>query len=197
MPSLNLVSSRLADAAPTGAMLEYVVAGNGLFVCAEDDRLMACVPVAPAFCQGLPPVAAVARLKLPRIPAAYLTAIWRSALRHLPNEAAYQFIYDAPLPWRVFCPIQTATRTGVEFQDDPAAVVDLHSHGALPAFFSDTDNGDEGGLRFYVVIGNLGATHSYLRARVGVYGHHWDVPAVTLFDGLGPFTDMFNQEIDL
>ena len=196
MPNLNLVSARLATDAPTGAMCEYVVAGNGLFVVAHDARLEACIPVTFAYCRGLPLLEAYARLTLPRIPAAYLTAVWQSAVRHMPNEAAYQFVSEAPLPWRVLCPNQTATPTSVDFANEPDAVVDLHSHGALGAFWSATDDRDEQGLRFYVVVGNLNITPQ-IQCRVGVYGHHWPVPATAIFEGLGPFEDLFDKEIDL
>mgnify|MGYP006935480591 CR=1 FL=1 len=198
MLSIHLVTARLCDITPMPApdgLLEYVVASNGLFVRAESSRLRAVVPIAPAQCAGLYPLVPFVQLKTPRIPAAYLTSVWQSALNAMPNEAAYQFIYDDvdPVPWRCLKPDQTAGVGFVKYANHPDAVIDLHSHGALPAYFSDTDNGDEQGLRFYVVIGNLGEAHSAIRCRVGVYGHHWDVRASTLFSGPGPFTEICNE----
>jgi PRTRC genetic system protein A len=196
MSNLNLVSARTVDSPPTGALCEYLVAGNGLFVRAEDARLEACIPVAAAVCPGLADLIPCARLKLGRIHPAYLTSIYQSAVRRLPNEAAYQFLLDAsdPVPWRVAMPAQLATPTGVDYTDDPLAVVDLHSHGALPAFWSATDDSDECGLRFYVVVGHVGTDAPTIFCRVGVYGHRWNVPALSIFEALGPFTDVFDKE---
>ncbi len=193
MPNLNLVSSRLSSAPATDTMYEYVVAGNGLFVRAEDSRLEACIPVAAAHCPGLAPLVPEVRLKLPRIPAAYLAAVHQSACRKLPNEAAYQFVIDGALPWRCICPEQVATPAGVDYLNDGDAVVDLHSHGVLPAFWSATDNCDECGLRFYVVVGNLGEEFPTLRARVGVYGHHYDIPAFWIFESVRPFVEITGE----
>lgn len=190
---LNLISCRLSAETlpPPAAMYEYAVAGNGLFVRAEDDRLSACVPLAAAVCPGLPRLKPDVRLKLPRIPAMYLAAILESARRKLPNEAAYQFLYDAPLSWRCVCPDQAATPASVDYADNGLAVVDLHSHGSMAAFFSETDNADEGGLRFYAVAGCVDSATPQIAVRVGVYGHHYAVPAERVFAGAWPFVDTF------
>jgi len=53
-----------------------------------------------------------------------------------------------------------------------SALIDLHSHGALPPFFSPIDNTDEQGFRIYAVIGEVDrVTRIYVR--VGVYGHYF------------------------
>jgi PRTRC genetic system protein A len=188
MPSLNLVSARLADASPTGAMCEYIVAGNGIFVRAEDSRMRACIPIARVRCPGLPELEWEAQLKgLRRLPGAYLHAILASARRRLPNEAAYQIIPDGPLPWRIVSPEQTATPGSVDYADQPEAVIDVHSHGHMAAFWSLTDDADEQGLRFYCVIGNIHTEYPTLLVRVGVYGHHWPISAASLFDDCYPF----------
>ena len=188
MPNLNLVSARLSDAAPTGAMLEYIVAGNGVFVRAEDARMSACIPIARVYNPGLPDLAVDVQLKvIRRLSGAYLHSILASARRRLPNEAAYQIVPDDPLPWRIVCPAQTATPASVDYADHPEAVIDVHSHGHMAAFWSTTDNADEQGLRFYAVIGNIATDYPTLLVRVGVYGHHWPVSAASLFDDCYPF----------
>ena len=78
----------------------------------------------------------------------------------------------------------------VDYDDMGSAVVDLHSHNSMPAFWSHTDNQDERGLRFYAVIGRLDTDRPEIRCRVGVYGHHWPVPATTIFESAGPFVDL-------
>ena len=65
-------------------------------------------------------------------------------------------------------------------------VIEIHSHHAMPARFSGTDDADETGFRVYGVIGRL-PEQPEIRLRVGVYGYFWEVPAswaLELPDGL-------------
>lgn len=183
---------------------QYVVAGNGLFIRAEDSRMEAMVPAALAYVHGLEPVDTFARLKVPRVPAKFLWAIHQSARRHLPNEAMFQLSWEEVnyVPsWRCFMPYNTANPVKLDFDDRAGAVIDLHSHGTASAFFSDTDDGDEQGLRFYVVVGHVDRSvvdvePPQIAVRVGVYGHHWNVPLATVFDGDGPFVQV-DPEVEL
>jgi hypothetical protein len=83
--------------------------------------------------------------------------------------------------------------TRIYYCDLRGAVVDLHSHHSMSAFFSATDDTDEGGLRFYCVIGDLDAARPALALRAGVYGHHWDMPVETVFESAGPFVDLYGR----
>jgi len=162
---------------------EYVIGANGFFIRAEDDRIEAMAPIAPATLHsGLAHVAPYARLKVERVPSAWLSSVLQSAVKKLPNEAMYQFLFDEN-KWRCVAPKnQTATPSSLDFEDTGDAVIDLHSHAHHDPFFSDTDDGDEKGLRFYCVIGNVDTAHPTLIVRVGVYGHYLDVPATTIFE---------------
>ncbi len=180
---------------------EYVLAGNGLFIRAEDSRLEALVPIAYATLHGCAAVEPYARLKVPRISDRFLHSVLMSARQHLPNEALYQFSYNRAAEqfgstWRCAMPSQHVTAVSVEFGDTPAAVLDLHSHNTMDAFFSSTDDADEQGLRFYAVIGKLDTELPEIALRVGVYGHHWNVPVETVFDGSGPFDDVYGRSDD-
>jgi len=175
-------------------MYQFIVAGNGLFIRAEDSRMEAIVPVCLQEVYGLPRLDTFARLKVPRIPSDYLWSVLASARRHSPNEAMYQFCHDpgatrSPgVPWRVVNTTRRASAAALEFADEPNAVVDLHSHAALTTFFSTTDDEDEKGFRFYCVIGQVETSQPTIVARVGVYGHTMNVPVETIFTGPGPFT---------
>jgi len=177
------------------AMMQYIVARNGLLIRAEDSRMEACVLIAPAELNGLAQVAPFARLKVDRIPSIWLHSILRSARQHMPHEAMYQFhwvgnkLVNSTVTWRVSMPTQTGTPTALRFDDDGQAVIDLHSHNSMSAFFSGTDDADEQGLRFYAVIGRIDTDQPEIRVRVGVYGHHMTIPAELVFDGLGPFVE--------
>ncbi len=199
---MQLVNSILAESETLPQIdavgYQYVVAGNGLFIRAEDSRLAALIPIADDFTlYGLVALESVVVFKLPRIPGEYLLAIWQSARRHLPNEAMYQLRYDNFVPdmtrnaWRITMPRDLAapTPTSLAFDDQATAVIDLHSHGAMDAFFSETDNGDERGFRFYCVIGKVDTDTPEILCRVGVYGHHMLIPADRIFEVPDVFTD--------
>jgi len=194
--SMDIVKAILADTQnmpPITAMgYEYLVAGNGLFIRAENARLEACVPVATARLYRLPGVEPFAHLKVPRVPYQLLWRIFHDARRQLPNEAMYQFVRGNHA-WSLYRPNQKQAIFSLSFDDEAEAVIDLHSHGSLGAFFSNTDDADEQGLRFYAVIGHVDDDMPEIRCRVGVYGHHWNVPANTVFDGLGRFRDEFGS----
>ena len=92
-------------------------------------------------------------------------------------------------------PPQSATAaTVVAAEGDTTAVLlDLHSHGAMRAFWSATDDADEQGFRVYGVIGRLDEQPE-IRLRLGVYGYWFPLPASALFDGAGGLRDSHWQE---
>jgi PRTRC genetic system protein A len=69
-------------------------------------------------------------------------------------------------------------------------LLDLHSHHSMRAYFSETDNRDDDGLSVSAVIGNI-YTRPEIVTRLNVYGHRWPVPALVIFDELGPFIDRY------
>jgi PRTRC genetic system protein A len=202
--SLTMMTMKMSEAIlaeelplpPIGeVMYQYVVAGNGLFIRAEDSRLRALVHVAPAQLHGLADLDPIAELRVERVPGVWLRSVLASARRRMPDEAMYQFHYSGERrTWRCSSPAQVATPTALDFADDGEAVIDLHSHNSMAAFFSETDDADEQGLRFYAVIGRIDTDTPEILVRVGVYGHHMDVPADMVFDDLGPFVDLLHVE---
>ncbi|HEU4328831.1 MAG TPA: Mov34/MPN/PAD-1 family protein [Roseiflexaceae bacterium] len=92
----------------------------------------------------------------------------------------------ADRPFQVEVPPQEATATSVRYELATSGVVlvDLHSHGALEAFFSSMDNDDDGGwLSVSAVIGNV-VERPGIAVRLNVYGHHQRVRALDVFTTL-------------
>lgn len=79
--------------------------------------------------------------------------------------------------------------------DAASIICDLHSHGNMRAFFSQTDNADEQGARLYAVIGRLDSEPE-MRLRVGVYGHWLALPLTAVFTNNGPFKDLHQENED-
>lgn len=63
----------------------------------------------------------------------------------------------------------------VRYHQVENTVVDIHSHGMMDAFFSETDNADEQGFRIFCVVGKLDQPVPEAKLRVGVYGYLWPV----------------------
>mgnify|MGYP001308347909 CR=1 FL=1 len=199
----NLVTYYIHRAEPlplTNALAyQYVLAGNGLFVRAETRFFSVTLPVAPAVVRGLPLLAAQFQLRVPRLPARLLETILADARRaRRPdgafNEALYQFHHHGQTV-QVKKPPQRVTGVSVLAAGDNAPTVfcDLHSHGAMAAFFSATDNADEQGARLYGVIGRLDGEPE-IRLRVGVYGYWQPLPVTAVFAGRGPCKDLYEEK---
>jgi PRTRC genetic system protein A len=75
-------------------------------------------------------------------------------------------------------PIGAAVAPGGSYEK---AVIEVHSHHSMSAFFSSTDDKDEQGFRIYGVLGTI-FDRPTLRLRIGVYGQFWEVPAEDFFE---------------
>ncbi len=178
---------------------QYILAGNGLFVRAETRFFRVILPVGPAVVRGLPLLAAQFQLRVPRLTARLLETILADARRaRRPdgslNEVLYQFHHHGQTV-QVTKPPQRATGVSVLAAGDNAPTVfcDLHSHGAMAAFFSAADNADEQGARLYAVIGKVDTTPE-IRLRVGVYGYWQPLPVTAVFAGRGPYKDLYEEK---
>jgi PRTRC genetic system protein A len=100
----------------------------------------------------------------------------------MPNEMAAALIWiSEDQSWRYEQRIGISATAGhVEYQEVQLAegeylVLDLHSHGTFPAFFSAEDNRDDAGsMKFSGVIGNLHASAMTAALRLNMLGKIWD-----------------------
>ena len=190
-----------SDPLPTNDALayQYILAGNGLFIRAETHFFEAILTIASCTVRGLASLRRHFRLKVPRIPARLLDTILTDARRaRRPdgglNEVLYQFYHHGQTV-QVRKPPQQTTATSVLAMgmDDAAVICDLHSHGNMRAFFSQTDDADEQSARLFAVIGKLD-TEPEIRLRVGVYGYWQPLPVTAVFTGTGSFKDLYLKE---
>ena len=183
---------------------QYILAGNGLFIRAETQLFAALLPVVHCPVRGLERLRWQFRLKVPRIPTRLLHTILTDARRPVGgqpdnglNEALYQFHHHGQTV-QVKKPPQQATPVSVVLAgnpsiDDARILCDLHSHGNMRAFFSQTDDADEQGAKLYAVIGKLD-TRPEIRLRVGLYGTWQSLPLTAVFTHSGPFRDLYFKE---
>jgi PRTRC genetic system protein A len=173
----------------------YILAGNGVFLYAKRKGLELLIPVCATRIAGLPSLSPYINLSR-RIPACLLMHVLRLSRNHLPNEMLFWF--NSKEYWTLEVPQQLTSPCSavpVENLDETgtSTLVDLHSHGALPPFFSRIDNHDEQGFRIYAVLGQVDKTPS-IRVRVGVYGNYFDVPTSTVFEMVDGIIDAFAEE---
>ena len=109
------------------------------------------------------------------------------------NEVLYRFHHhghavQVQKPAQQTTPTSVATSVTMAVADAASIMYDLHSHGNMRAFFSQTDNADEQGARLYAVIGRLDSEPE-MRLRVGVYGYWLPLPLTAVFTAGSPFKE--------
>jgi PRTRC genetic system protein A len=167
---------------PFGPYLcEYVTASNGVFVRAKRPGLEAMLPVCLNFnggIRGLVPLTPYVRLEAGLIS------------EHLIGQAVEQMEQAAPLEllawvgyvgcYHLTIPAQTQTENRCKPLDPcdargQTALLDFHSHGIHPPFFSTIDTKDESqGFRLFAVAGNFPSPT--ILVRLGINGHFWQIP---------------------
>lgn len=177
-----------------GLAYQYILAGNGVFVRAETHFFHAQLPIAACVVRGLSPLETTFRLKVGRIPERLLAAVLADARQARQgdgglNEVLYQFHHHGQRV-QVQKPRQRASAVSVVAAGDsaPTILCELHSHGNMPAYFSQTDDADEQGACLYAVIGRLDSKPE-IRLRVGVYGYWRALPVTAVFTDRGSFVE--------
>lgn len=166
---------------------QYILAGNSLFIRTETRFFSVLMPIATTIVHGLPSLAFEFQLKIPLLPVSLLSNVLtnarlaRNADGRL-NEVLYHLHHNGRSVQLIKPPQQT-TAVSIAAPDAPTDTLlcDLHSHGNMAAFWSDTDNSDEQAARLYAVIGHLD-TQPEMLLRVGCYGYWHPLPLTAVFD---------------
>jgi PRTRC genetic system protein A len=178
----------------------YVMAGNGIFLYAKREYLEVLIPISGLTIPGLPLLEPFVRM--PRVPVVVMQYILKASQANLPDEMLFWFHFDSSQQkWKVNVPAQVCHPTSVIPIDrnDPmgsTALIDLHSHARMEAFFSRTDDKDEQGFRIFAVHGRVNDKPE-ISVRVGVYGNHWDIPANFVFELPGEIRDAYDGKGEL
>jgi PRTRC genetic system protein A len=191
---------------PTGSGVAWLWAQNGVFKRGANQVLELVVQVGTSDC-AVPGLASL----LPsirwfawpqRIPGVWLTPLLQDAQQAAhtiggiarPIEKQYFVLFNPADQRLVLRPagrqLATAARVHYEVPVGVDVLVDIHSHHGMPAFFSSTDDADDTGLSVSVVIGRIHSARPEIMCRLNVYGHHQVIPALMIFDSLGPFQDV-------
>lgn len=177
-----------------GIIADYCLAHNGVYLRATRPEMTVTVQVAATSLPGLGDLRPSCHWQVPRLPIALLSRVFiqaREACAHTSKESLWYGVWQ-PEPeneWVLGRPPQWATAGNVIIDHTAlsqqwqhiasAAVVEIHSHGVAPAFFSSTDNRDEQGFRIYIVVGQV-TTHPQIAVRAGLRGHYVPLAAATI-----------------
>lgn len=163
-----------------GLFYDYIVAGNGLFIRAQSPLIKATVCISPVEIRGLRPLEEEIELVHGRIPRR-LYDLSLSIL--MANSELEQYL---AITWeneyRLTAPPQERSEASVKYHTLPSLIMDIHSHGYMRAFFSITDNKDEQGLCFYMVVGKLDTLLPEVELRLGTYGYFVPLGIEDAFD---------------
>jgi PRTRC genetic system protein A len=187
---------------PSGLAYDYVLAGDGLFVHARSRLLHVRARVAPCMVRGLPPLYTACILPQGRLPLAIWDAIVDAVLdaRASEREVLLAVVHRPTSGYELVRPLQVGGATRVLYQRQPDTILELHSHGRLPARFSATDDLDEQRLSLFGVVGRLDRPRPEVRLRAGAYGYFLPLPWDSVFDGaagdLAPFRDATTEPPD-
>lgn len=163
-----------------GVGYDYVVAGNGIFVQAENPTLTARVQITDSGLKGLTPTEPKVILPKGKIPVEILLGGIHWFQQTPETERYFAVVWDGR-KYTQTVPEQEGTRSSLSYQTPGSAVLEFHSHGRLRAFFSQTDDRDEQGFRIYGVAGRLDQRKPEMTIRVGIYGHFQEIDLKDVF----------------
>jgi len=169
--------------------IEYWIANNGVFARAQRSGLTVLMPVSmhEQPIKGLVELQPFMQLN-PLVPEGLLWRLWAIAYHDCPKEVLFHLILENE-QWQLITPDQLQSQTSCRPYDTSAessthqALIEIHSHGHLPAYFSPTDDTDEcSGFRIYGVLGKVREVQFEILLRVGLFGHGWTIPVQQVID---------------
>jgi len=171
-----------------GPLYTYVLGANGVFVAGMNEYFKTIIPVQPIrdpkrYIRGLEMVKPFFFIK-ERVPNYLLHRMITTSRRAMPNE--FLFYLDQDLitqSWMLTAPPQKCSSLSVHpLESRDYVPLEVHSHNSMAAFFSETDNRDETGMRLYGVIGRVDREVVDIRLRVSIYGHYALIPYQYIFN---------------
>src|SRR5688500_12580101 len=147
---MSMVEYQIArDGVPfrKGLAFDYLLAGDGVHLLANNDALDVRVPIAGCNVRGLAPVYPACNLKHGRLPQLVWDGIvWAGHVGYLRGrEVLLAVESDRRVGYRLTVPPQIAVSGHVVYRPSADAVLEIHSHQRYPATFSSTDDHDEQG----------------------------------------------------
>ena len=152
-----------------GLFYNYILAGDGLFIRAENPLIKGTLCISPVNIRGLAPLDKQIELVHGKIPRRLYDLALSVLMAGSDREQYLAITWENE--YRLRMPGQERNGASVQYETLPSSIMDIHSHRRMDAFFSNTDDSDEKGLRFYAVVGRLDTLLPEVELRLGVYGY--------------------------
>lgn len=179
----SIVKSKSAQNLPSG----YLWAGNGIFRSVTRTEFNATIAHSLVTTPGLAELSPSFKLLVPKVPPDKVKAIIDRINQH-PNLEQLFYLYWRGNAWEAICPEQECTPTNcISLEQHPEpAVIEIHSHGSMAAFFSATDSREENGCRISTVIGR---TNNQLEivSRVCAHGLFLNVASDQIYQNINTY----------
>ncbi|MFM7885721.1 MAG: Mov34/MPN/PAD-1 family protein, partial [Pseudanabaena sp.] len=173
------------------------------FVRARRQGLEAIAPVSYYKAKGLRIIAATVQMTYPPVPVFLVEQMLEasrlaSGANNQPVEILFHLYFENG-NWQLAIPDQEQTATSCKPLDNSTnssynkALIEIHSHHSMRAYFSDTDNRDETGFRIYGVLGEI-FSNPQIRMRVGIYGHFHETATAGILELPAQLTDCLLED---
>ena len=187
----------------TTSMYEYVYGSNGTFVRAKRQGLTAIAPVSYYKAKGLKAISASVQMPYPVVPVTLVEQTLEASriacdTNNRPVEIVFHLYFENG-NWQLAIPEQEQTASSCKPLDNSAnstygkAIIEIHSHHGMRAYFSETDNRDETGFRIYGVLGEI-FSNPQIRMRVGIYGHFYETATTGILELPAQLTDCLAED---
>lgn len=177
LPAGFALKTRAGYSGTKGRAYTYITAANGVLITSHSELLEAGTLVAPAdqSIRGLAEEGEYLRLPKGQIPANLVMEAIHWTMEDATTERLFSVRWNAGSEeYEVTKPEQTGSVTKLEYEKQHDGILELHSHGEAPAFFSHTDDRDEQNFRIYGVAGTnrrgVGRQKAF-QLRLGIFGH--------------------------
>jgi PRTRC genetic system protein A len=175
-----LINTEAGPVGEGGIYYDYILAGNGVFIRAENHLIKATVNIVEASVRGIPPLQQSMKLSHGRIPRRIYDLALSTLMADPYREQLAIIAWDEG--YRLKVPQQEVGECRIRYQTLSNTVLEFHSHGLMEVFFSTTDDRDEQGLCLYAVAGRLDRLIPDVSMRLGVYGYFAPVRFSEVFD---------------
>jgi PRTRC genetic system protein A len=179
IPVGYLVNSKDGLQGDDGIIYNYIFAVNGVFLHCHNELLDATIKISEAQIRGLVYLERKFELKKGKIPSSFLDMALSVAFANPGREAYLAVAWEDGYHLKI--PDQTGEPGSVKYAVMSNTIMDIHTHGALPPFFSSDDDADEQGFRLSLVIGSLLAEREEILVRIGIYGYYADLEIGEVF----------------
>jgi len=176
-----LINYKEGLAGKPGMFYDYIYAGNGVFIQAQNNFIIARICIADVPIRGLAPADRKIELVHGKIPERLYNLALSILIADRHNER-YVSVSWKEEEYHLTFPWQEGSPGHVTYEIMDNNLLDIHSHNVMKGRHSPIDNRDEQGFIFSAVVGKLDRLIPETEIRISVYGYYDHVRFGEVFD---------------